>query len=171
MTDERKYRCRVVRFNQDPEIRQIIQYDHRGESLYTSGMLSKYIEENKNGDICLADCDAAGVIVTDRAGQFRFRYDGKTSFQNNAPFRPVGIATDSKAHILVSDSLKIHIIKENGQFLRFLDMVCSNPLRLALDEDDNLYITDTHGDVKVVRYTCTHNIFAQARDILKTIFQ
>lgn len=153
MTDERKYTCRVVRFNQDPEIRQIIQYDHRGESLYTSGMLSKYIEENKNGDICLADCDAGAVIVTDRAGQFRFRYDGKTSFQNNAPFRPVGIATDSKAHILVSDSLKIHIINENGQFLRFLDIVCSNPLRLALDEDDNLYIADTHGNVKVVWYT------------------
>lgn len=170
MTDERKYRCRVVRFNQDPEIRQIIQYDHRGESLYTSGMLSKYIEENKNGDICLADCDAAGVIVTDRAGQFRFRYDGKTSFQNNAPFRPVGIATDSKAHILVSDSLKIHIIEENGQFLRFLDMVCSNPLRLALDEEDNLYITDTHGNVKVVRYTFTTAIFAQAHRFIKTFF-
>lgn len=153
MTDVRKYRCRVVRFNQDLEIRQIIQYDHRGKSLYTSGMLSKCIEENKNGDICLADCDAAGVIVTDRAGQLRFRYDGKTSFQNNAPFRPVGIATDSKAHILVSDSLKIHIIKENGRFLRFLDIVCSNPLRLALDEDDNLYIADTHGNVKVVQYT------------------
>lgn len=170
MTDERKYRCRVVRFNQDPEIMQIIQYDHRGESLYTSGMLSKYIEENKNGDICLADCDAAGVIVTDRAGQFRFRYDGKTSFQNNAPFRPVGIATDSKAHILVSDSLKIHIIEENGQFLRFLDMVCSNPLRLALDEDDNLYISDTHGNVKVVRYTNTNAIFAQAQRLIMTLF-
>lgn len=171
MTDERKYRCRVVRFNQDPEIRQIIQYDHRGESLYTSGMLSKYIEENKNGDICLADCDAAGVIVTDRAGQFRFRYDGKTSFQNNAPFRPVGIATDSKAHILVSDSLKIHIIEENGQFLRFLDMVCSNPLRLALDEDDNLYITDTHGNVKVVRYTCTNAFITKVHRFIRTFFQ
>lgn len=134
-------------------------------------MLSKYIEENKNGDICLADCDAAGVIVTDRAGQFSFRYDGKTSFQSNAPFRPVGITTDSTAHILVSDSLKIHIIEENGQFLRFLDMVCSNPLRLALDEDDNLYITDTYGIVKVVRYTCTNTILAQAHNMIKTIFQ
>lgn len=133
-------------------------------------MLSKCIEENKNGDICLADCDAAGVIVTDRAGQFRFRYDGKTSFQNNnAPFRPVGIATDSKARILVSDSLKIHIIKENGQFLRFLDIVCLNPLRLALDEDDNLYIADTHGNVKVVRYT--ENIFERGLRYIKSFFQ
>lgn len=117
----------------------------------------------------MADCDAGAVIVTDRAGQFRFRYDGKTSFQNNAPFRPVGIATDSKAHILVSDSLKIHIIKENGQFLRFLDIVCSNHLRLALDEDDNLYIADTHGNVKVVRYTEAR--LARALNYLKTLFQ
>lgn len=151
-TDERKYRCRVVRFNQDPEIRQIIQYDHRGESLYTSGMLSKYIEENKNGDICLADCDAGAVIVTDKAGKLRFRYAGTISSQKNDQFCPVGIATDSKANILVSDSLKIHVIDWNGQFLRFLDIVCSNPLRLALDEDDNLYIGETLGIVKKVIY-------------------
>lgn len=151
MTDERKYRCRVVRFNQDSEIRQIIQYDHRGDSLYTPGMLSKYIEENKNGDICLADCDAGEVVVTDKAGKFRFRYAGISS-QKNDQFCPVGIATDSMAHILISDSLQVHIVDRNGQFLRFLDIVCSNPMRLALDEGDNLFIADTHGNVKMVVY-------------------
>lgn len=150
MTDKRNYRCRVVRFSQDPEIRQIIQYDHQGESLYTSGMLSKYIEENKNGDICLADCDAGAVIVTDKDGKFRFRYAGPSSSKNR--FCPVGIATDSVAHILVSDSLQVHIVDINGHFLRFLDIVCSNPMRLALDAYDNLYIADTHGNVKMVKY-------------------
>lgn len=152
MTDERKYRCRVVRFNQDPEIWQIIQYDHRGESLYTVGMLSKCIEENKNGDICLADCDAGAVVVTDRAGKLRFRYVGAIFSQKNDQFCPVGIATDSVAQILVSDSFQVHIVDKNGQFLRFLDIVCSNPMRLALDEGDNLYIADTHGNVKIVQY-------------------
>lgn len=152
MTDERNYKCRVVRFNQDPEIRQIIQYDNQGKRLYTPGMLSKYIEENKNGDICLADCDAGAVIVTDKAGKFRFRYAGTISFQKSDKFSPVGIATDSVAQILVSDSLQVHIVDKNGQFLRFLDIVCSNPMRLALDEDDNLYIADTHGNVKMVNY-------------------
>lgn len=152
MTDERKYRCRVVRFNQDPEIRQIIQYDHQGESLYTSGMLSKCIEENRNGDICLADCDAGAVVVTDKAGKLRFRYVGSISSQKNDQFCPVGIATDSMAQILVSDSFQVHIVDNNGQFLRFLDIVCSNPVRLALDEGDNLFIADTHGNVKMVVY-------------------
>lgn len=42
---------------------QIIQYDDQGKSLYTSGMLDKFIEEKKNRDICLADCDAGAVTV------------------------------------------------------------------------------------------------------------
>lgn len=163
MTDERKYRCRVVRFNQDPEIMQIIQYDHQGESLYTSGMLSKYIEENRNGDICLADCDAGAVVVTDKAGKLRFRYVGTISSQKSDQFCPVGIATDSMAQILVSDSLKVHIVDNNGQFLRFLDIVCSNPMRLALDEGDNLFIADTHGNVKMVVY--------MRRDIIADIWR
>lgn len=159
MTDERKYRCRVVRFNQNSEKRQIIQYDNHGESLYTSGMLRKYIEENKNGDICLADCDAGAVTVTDRAGEFRFRYNG-TSSQKGDEFCPFGIATDSMANILVSDSLKIHIIDGNGQFLGFLDIVCSKPLRLALDKDDNLYIAGTLGIVTKVKYSNKKNFFS-----------
>uniref|UniRef100_K1RF64 Uncharacterized protein n=1 Tax=Magallana gigas TaxID=29159 RepID=K1RF64_MAGGI len=142
---------------------QIIQYDHQGESLYTSGMLSKYIEENRNGDICLADCDAGAVVVTDKAGKLRFRYVGTISSQKSDQFCPVGIATDSMAQILVSDSLKVHIVDNNGQFLRFLDIVCSNPMRLALDEGDNLFIADTHGNVKMVVY--------MRRDIIADIWR
>lgn len=152
MTDERKYRCRVVRFNKDSDKRQIIQYDHQGKSIYTSGMLNKYIEENKNGDICLADRDAGAVIVTDIAGRFRFRYDGTISSQMGGQFCPVGIGTDSSANIFISDSLQVHIIDKNGKFLRFLDIVCSNPMQLALDEEDILYIADTHGNIKMVEY-------------------
>lgn len=149
--DKKRYRCRVVRFNQDSEERQIIQFGHQGKSLYTPGMLDKFIQENLNGDICLADCDAGAVIVTDRTGEFRFRYVGPDSPQKGDQFCPIGIATDSMANILVSDSLKIHVIDNNGKFLHFLD-ICSNPLRLALDEDDNLYIAETLGIVKKVQY-------------------
>lgn len=158
MTDERKKRCRVVRYNKDSEKRQIIQYDHRGESLYTSGMLSTYIEENRNGDICLADSHAGAVIITNRAGEFRFRYDGTTLSKMDVKFCPVGIATDSLAHILVSDSFKVHIIDENGQFLRFLGIICSNPLRLAIDENDNLYIAETLGIVKKIKFLKMRNV-------------
>lgn len=131
MVDERKYRCRVVRLGSEKT--QIIQYDHLGKSLYTSGMLDNYIEENKNRDICLSDCDDGRVIVTNRTGEFRFRYNGTTSSQKGDTFCPVGIASDSAANILVADTFMIHtcIIDIDGRFLRFLNIVCSNPMRLA----------------------------------------
>lgn len=151
MTDDRKYRCRVVRFEGSKE-RQIIQYDHEGKPLYTSGMLRKYVKENQNGDICVADCNAGAVVVTDRAGKFRFRYTGSTLSQQEAQFRPVGITTDRQAHILVSDSLNVHIVDMNGQFLCFLNLVFNDPLRIATDSEDNLYVVETSGIVKKVRY-------------------
>lgn len=157
MTDDKKYRCRVVRF-EGPEERQIIQYDQEGKPLYTPGMLRKYVKENQNGDICVADCNAGAVIVANRGGMLRFRYTGCTS-QKEAQFRPVGITTDSQAHILVSDSLAVHIVDMNGQFLRFLNILFKDPLRLATDCDDNLYIVETSGIVKKVRYmTVKHTI-------------
>lgn len=151
MADERKCRCRVVRFNQGSDEMQIIQYDQQGKSLYKSGML-KYIEENKNGNICLADCDAGAVIVTDRTGELRFRYEGTTSTQKDDQFCPVGIATDSMAHILVSTPFQVHVIDMNGEFLRFLDIGGLNPLRLTLDKDDNLYMADSQGNVRMIQY-------------------
>lgn len=150
MADDKKYRCRVVRFEGSGE-RQIIQYDHEGKPLYTSGMLRKYVKENQNGDICVADCNAGVVVVTDRAGKLRFRYNGSTS-QKEAQFRPVGITTDSQGHIMVSDSLNVHVIDMNGQFLCFLNLVFKDPLRIATDSDDNLYVVETSGIVKKVRY-------------------
>lgn len=84
----------------------------------------------------MADCDAGAVTVTDRTWKFC----------------PFGIAPDSVSNILVSDTLMIHIIDVDGKFIRFLNIVCSFPMRLALDEDDYLYIADKHGNVKIVQY-------------------
>lgn len=60
--------------------------EKQGKSLYTSGISNKYIEENKNGDICLAYYDAGAVIVTDRARGFRIRYDGTSASQKGISF-------------------------------------------------------------------------------------
>lgn len=75
-------------------------------------MSNKSIKENKNGEICAADFDARTVLVTDRAGKLRFRYTGTTiySITKDAPFRPVGITTDSQVHFLISDSMDVHIV-------------------------------------------------------------
>lgn len=84
----------------------------------------------------MADCDAGAVTVTDRTWKFC----------------PFGIATDSASNTLVSDTFMIHIIDIDGKLIRFLNIVCSIPMRFALDEDDYLYIADKHGNVKIVQY-------------------
>lgn len=151
MTDKMRYRCRVVRY-EGFEKTQIIEYDDQGKTIYASGMLNKCIRENQNEDICVADFDAGTVLVTDRAGKFRFRYTGTTLSPNDAPFRPVGIATDSQAHILVSDSMTVHIVDKNGQFICFLNCDCSGSSRLATDTDDNLYVAESSGKVTMIQY-------------------
>lgn len=151
MTDKMRYRCRVVRF-EGSEKTQIIQYDDQGKTIYASGMSNKCIKENKNGDICVADFDAGAVLVTDGEGKFRFRYTGTSLSPNDVPFRLVGIATDSQAHILVSDSMAVHIVDKNGQFICFLNCDCSGSLRLATDTEDNLYVAESSGKVMMIQY-------------------
>lgn len=62
------------------------------------------------------------------------------------------VVSSVQLELLPTDSLQVHIIDKNGKFLRFLDIVCSNPMQLALDEEDSLYIADTHGNIKMVEY-------------------
>lgn len=104
MADKKRYRCKVVRYVSFKNT-QIIQYDNQGKTIYASTMLdlNKCIKENQNGDISVSDFDAGAVLVTDGAGKFRFRCTGTNLSQNEPPFRPVGITTDSQAHILVPD--------------------------------------------------------------------
>lgn len=43
-------------------------------------MLRKYIKENKNGDICVVDCNVGVVVVINKVGKFRFWYIGSILF-------------------------------------------------------------------------------------------
>lgn len=59
------YQTRVVRYYGSKE-GQIIQLNQQGSPLYSSGNL-KYISENRNLDICVADWEAGSVVVVDQA--------------------------------------------------------------------------------------------------------
>jgi hypothetical protein len=134
---------------------QTIQFDDQGYPLYSSGPYYRSISENRNLDICVADSGAKAVVVVNQAGELRFRYTGHTPPLKNKPFIPRGIITDSQSHIITSDidNSCVHIIDQDGQFLRYIHCGLSEPWGLCIDTNDNLFVAQfINKQVKKIKY-------------------
>nr|XP_022345172.1 tripartite motif-containing protein 45-like [Crassostrea virginica] len=103
--------AKITRFNKAGKQTQRIQWNSKGQALYTS---PHYIAENINGDICTSDYFKEAVVVVNELGQYRFSYKGQGS-----RFRSWGICTNVLGHILVCDGISatVHLLDQDGQFL------------------------------------------------------
>lgn len=110
-----------------------------------------YLVKNINGDLCVSDNNRR-VIVVDNNKKLRIKYKG---FDNNG-FTPYGICTDSGGHILILDSSSrcIHIIDQEGQFIRgiYMSAHLREPRGLCIDNRGKCYV-GTYGSIFV--YNCS----------------
>ncbi|XP_062612951.1 uncharacterized protein LOC134274734 [Saccostrea cucullata] len=154
MFSDDKTQSKVVRYSGSIQ-KQTIMFDNEGEHLLSGNDKIKYISENGNLDICVADFEVSAVVVVKESGEFRFRYKGYLFAAKESPFKPCGIATDSENQILTADCANhcIHILDQDGQFLQYIEGCdLDRPCGLCIDKNDNLLVADMNGKLKKIKY-------------------
>lgn len=146
---------KVAIFDKAGRVLKEIVHNKQGSALYSNPY---YVIESTNGDLCAADIVLAAVVVVDSDGGFKFTYTGNPS--GDGRFDPHGIAADSLSNLVIADWItrQLHLINENGHFLRYFDFfpntdMSESPTGLCIDSQDLLFVCSYDSDkVKVMKY-------------------
>lgn len=130
--------------------KQCIQFNYENKSLFSFDDI-KYLSENRNLDICVADYEAHAVVVVNRAGLHTLApvLSSRGHLIRTALLQTAGM-------ILTADSSKhfIHILDQDEQFLRYIDNCDIHyPWGICIDKQDNLFVAKNRtGKVKIIKY-------------------
>ncbi|XP_062578103.1 E3 ubiquitin-protein ligase TRIM71-like [Saccostrea cucullata] len=149
--------ARMVKYSKTGTKIQEFETDKTGERLFIH---PRFICENVNEDICISDLNLMNnnVVVLNKSGYLRFRYDGNATGTLKEGFQPHGVATDSLGHILIADNANnaVHLISQDGNFLSYIlteDDGISLPHGISVDTHDNLWLVEEENAcVKVYQY-------------------
>ncbi|XP_078330478.1 uncharacterized protein LOC144624515 [Crassostrea virginica] len=146
-------RNKIIRYRGQDIIQQIYR-DGQNNPIFGDGVCARFMSENKNEDICVSNIYLRNVVVVDRAGNVRFRYDGSPARREN-PFGPRGIVTDALSQIIVADidNNCLHVLDQNGQFLRCVDgCQLEDPCKVSVDSRGRLWVGCQNGKIIVIEY-------------------
>ncbi|XP_056009318.1 uncharacterized protein LOC125678069 [Ostrea edulis] len=146
--------CKIVRY-QGRNVQQEIEKDDDGKAIYKGGDNMLFVEENNNGDICASNIDSGTVVVVDKFGRIRFKYDG-TPAGRKEQFSPIKVVTDSLGQIIVADYNNecLHVLDHNGRFLKCVSNFGLEKLfGLGMDCEGRLWVGFAEsGEIKVIQY-------------------
>jgi hypothetical protein len=144
---------KIVRY-QGQRVTQEIDKDERGNPIHQGGSSLVYVIENNNANVVASDLNAREVVVVDRTGKVRFRYNDKPPGGQKS-FAPTQIVTDSMSHIIVVDDFNdcLHILDQKGRFLRCVDSGLYDLNGLSVDSEGRLWVGQFEfGELKVIQY-------------------
>ncbi|XP_062575469.1 E3 ubiquitin-protein ligase TRIM71-like [Saccostrea cucullata] len=117
----------------------------------------KVIENQINGDLLVIDLmeSTDRVVCVNREGNEIFSYSGKICPKYPRLLAAQGIAYDKHSNVYISDARNsvIHVISQEGNFLRFVENNFErfySPWALAVDEKNRLWIGTLNGNIYLV---------------------
>lgn len=120
---------------------------------------------DRDGTIYIADTDTHSIQKFDKSGKFLARWGDEPGEGEGQFYYPRGLACDSQGNLIVIDANnhRIQKLDKDGNFLTVWGKfgfawkgapqgIFDNPWGVAVDKDDNIYITDTLNN-RVQKYT------------------